>query len=333
MWAAAVVAVAPGAALLTIAATQLALDNANERIPPSAHQVLYYPSGSATDREIHRIVADVAPQAERVEVFPAQGPDKEPYLALAGGIGKVSALASVHDLELLLDTNLDDAAVHTLESGGVVWTGADHGPRLVTEKGEVPVPASVDVRVDERWSRDSEGFMLLGGPLDLQADPSAGAQVYVGLDGQQIRRIPSLLAEHGLDARSVLTPRPETVHRLDPILTAVVAGLSLLGTAMLIGADRGRVATLRRQASDLSALGVPRSWTARSLLAECGPSVVSGALTGIIVASIVTVAGLARLGFAPVVPVWVVVGYLAAVGTAVAIVVVTAGRTVSAREA
>lgn len=332
MLAAAAVAVGPGVALLTIATTQLAIDNANARIPPSAGQVLYYPSGTTTDDLVARVIGQVAPDAQPIDVFPASGPDGQQYLGEDGGFGMVSALGSVHDLELLLATTMDRDATEVLDAGGVLWTGQDHGPRLVTDAGDVPLPASMAVDVDERWSRGSEGFMLLGGPAQVQANPEAAVMVYVGLSEQQISQIPDALAAEGLDRGLVRTPRPEDVHVFDPLITTVVVGLALLGTALLVGAARGRVATLRRQASDLAAIGVPRRWTARSLLAECGPTLVAGALAGIAVSAAVTAAGLARLGFAPALPMAAVGIYLAAVALVVTGVVVVAGRLVTARD-
>ncbi|MDO5503306.1 MAG: hypothetical protein Q4G67_09060 [Actinomycetia bacterium] len=331
MLAAAILAVGPGVALLTIATTQLALDNANERIPPSAGQVLYYPSGSLVDAQVAEVIDLIAPASQAVRVFPASGPEGQVYVGTEDGLGAVSAVSSVHDLELVLGTTLTAEAAGVLNAGGVLWTGQDHGPRLVSAVGDVPVPESMAVEVDERWSRASEGFVLLGGSGHVQPDSGSVTVVVVGLNDQQIGRIPAALAAQGIDREFVRTPRPDEVHVVDPLTMTVVAGLALLGTALLVSAARGRVATLRSQASDLAALGVPPRWTARSLIAECGPTLVIGALTGIVLSATVTALGLTRLGSTPVIPFSLVLTYLAAVGLVIVGVVIAAGRLITAR--
>ncbi|WP_102509173.1 hypothetical protein [Sanguibacter massiliensis] len=323
------VAVAPATALLTLVATQVDADNAAARTAPSQGQVLYYPGDARVDAMVDDVLRNDVGAGRRIVVHVAFDADSGVLTGTDDALGPVAVLESVEDLELLLATQVDADARSVLEAGGVLWGGPDRGPRLVREdRSTVPLAASIARHVDERWARDYEGFVLTGAVTSAGGSAGEGSIVYTGLDAHAQARIPQALSDAGLDQNLVRTYRPDDPYSMEPAAAAIVTGIALLAVALLVGAARGRVASLRSQASSLSALGVPRTWVATSLASEIVVALMAGAVLGTLLSVGATLAGLARLGFDGVVPVVPLLAYLVGTGVLVAGVVVVAVRQV-----
>lgn len=326
--AAAILAVGPGTALMTMAATQTSIDNADARIPPSHGQALYYPSDPVVDALVDRVVRRGS-GVTKVDVQVLVDDDGVALTAEAEGMGKVSVLANVADLERVVGASLDADARTALERGGVLWGTSDHGARLIDANGDAhPVQSSVVRQIDERWARDSEGFVLESALDSLGAHAAEPVTVYVGLDDQSQSRVPHDLGAAGVDPTIVRLHRAGDAYTISPMIGLILVGLAVLGIAVLVGAARGRVASLTTQASHLADLGVARSWVARSLGAEIVSTLVGGAAFGTGIAAGVSLVGLSVLGFDAVVPArWLVV-YLLGVTVAAALVVELSTRKV-----
>ncbi len=328
MFAVGALTIGPVVATMMLVATQIEGENQAERRAPAEGQARYFASGQPdTDEQVVAVALKIAGADGAVEslYFPTTDEGRG-VVATPQGLGAVGLLDDVHAVSQVLRAEVPKQVSDVLEAGGIaflipgdraasVWT-VGTGPNQ-----EIPVTGTAFLDADDRWARELSGVMLtqtgqqLGWTL---GDPEA---VITGLDDAESAAIPSALVDAGYAPSLVRLYSAADPFTVEPLMYGLLGAVGAIGVAILVGASRASLHSLRAQSEGLFSLGAPRSWQGRVFVLETAGAYAHGVLVGTAIAGGITALGIVVLGFVPAVPVIAFTGYLTVAVGAVAVTV------------
>lgn len=327
--AAAAFTVGPVVAMMALLGSSVANDNANARMPPREGQATYTPFGDAeaTGPLVTEVMDEVVGTKLTVVKLSAVRDDAGRSLtATSDGLGIVTLVDSVDDLDTVLGTPVSAHARTVLESGGVLWNTKHSGREAWiadrTSPQRIELPDAVAEDYEERWARSGAGFILTSTAQahDLPVVPQMW--VFGGLTPADTAEVGDALVARGVDGTLVRTYRAGDPFHVSPYQLGLIALLGLIGVVVIATAIRGSVASLIGQSRELIAIGMPRGWLGRVFLVECALPIGWGMAAGTLVSLVATAVGIVRVRVPVDVPIVPIAAYL--VGLLVILTVMSA---------
>lgn len=315
--AAAAFTVGPVVAMMALLGSSVANDNANARMPPREGQATYTPFGDAeaTGPLVREVMDEVVGTGLTVVKLSGVRNDAGwPLTATSQGLGSVTLVDSVDDLDTILGTPVSVHARTVLEGGGVLWNtkhaGRDTWFADRTSPQRIELTDAVSEDYEERWARSGAGFILTSTAHAHDLDVVTQMWVFGGLTPADTAEVGDALIARGVDGSLVRTYRPGDPFHVSPYQLGLIALLGLLGVVVIVTAIRGNVASLIAQSRELIAIGMPRGWLGRVFLVECALPIGWGMVAGTLVSLVATAVGIVRVRVPVDIPVTPIALYL-----------------------
>lgn len=315
----------PVAATMILVATQVESENESARMPPATGQALYFASGlAATDDGVITTALKVAgPQGAALNVYLPTTDDGRGIVASPQGLGAVGLIEDVQQVGEVLRAEVPADVVTVLEAGGIAFLVPGGQPATVWTVGngptrEIPLTGATYLQADDRWTRQLSAVMLTETGKQLGWSLGDPQMVITHVDDGEAAKMADAMAKAGFAPSIVRTFTPEDPYSISPLMYGLLAAIGAVGVALLVGASRASLHSLRAQSEGLFSLGAPRIWQGRVFAMETAGAYVPGVLIGTTIAVSITALGVVVLGFTPIVPLAAFSIYLVAAIGAVA---------------
>lgn len=313
---AAALTVGPVIAMMVLLSSDIAAQNARERLPPRQDQALLsvFDDEATTERLATLIAEQGGSDVVQVTVSAPTTPDGQGVVATPNGRGAIDAVADVDALDELLGAPVPDEARRVLEAGGILWNGRHAGLNAWTVGGgtqhRIAFAAEATSAFEERWANSTAGFILDTTATNLGLVITPRALAFSGIDEDEAQSIGDALVQGGYDGSLVRTYRAEDPYSVTPFQLALLGAVGIVGVALFAIAARGIADALRTQAASLLALGVPRTWLVRVFAREAGTLLALGIIAGGMFSLCITAIGIVQLGIGVSAPVLPITAYL-----------------------